>query len=76
MTIRNDAIPAPLNYHGFPKSVCTSINNVICHGIPNDLPLTDGDIINVDVTCIVDGYYGDSSRMYYVGNNIDDTSKN
>ena len=75
MTIRNDAIPAPLNYHGFPKSVCTSINNVICHGIPNDLPLTDGDIINVDVTCIVDGYYGDSSRMYYVGNNIDDTSK-
>ncbi len=62
------AIPAPLNYKGFPKSICTSVNHVVCHGIPNDKPLKDGDIINIDVTVIVDGWYGDTSRMYYVGN--------
>jgi methionyl aminopeptidase len=62
-----DAIPAPLNYHGFPKSICTSVNHVICHGIPNDKPLKDGDIINIDVTVIKDGYHGDTSKMFYVG---------
>lgn len=62
------AIPAPLNYHGFPKSICTSINHVVCHGIPNDKPLRDGDIINVDITVIKDGYYGDTSKMFLIGN--------
>ncbi len=61
------AIPAPLNYHGFPKSICTSINHVICHGIPADKKLKDGDIINIDVTVIKDGYHGDSSVMCTVG---------
>jgi methionyl aminopeptidase len=61
------AIPAPLNYKGFPKSICTSINHVVCHGIPSKKKLKDGDIINIDVTVIVDGWHGDSSRMYYVG---------
>ena len=62
------AIPAPLNYHGFPKSICTSINHVICHGIPNDKHLKKGDIINIDITVIKDEYHGDTSRMFYVGN--------
>jgi methionyl aminopeptidase len=62
-----DAIPAPLNYRGFPKSVCTSINHVICHGIPSDKVLKTGDIINIDVTVIKDGFHGDTSRMFYVG---------
>jgi len=62
-----DAIPAPLNYHGFPKSVCTSVNHVICHGIPGDKKLKDGDIINIDVTVIKDGYHGDTSKMFHVG---------
>jgi methionyl aminopeptidase len=61
------AIPAPLNYHGFPKSVCTSVNHVICHGIPGDKKLKDGDIINIDVTVIKDGYHGDTSKMFQVG---------
>ena len=61
------AIPAPLNYRGFPKSICTSINHVVCHGIPGDRPLKEGDILNIDVTLIVDGWHGDSSRMYGVG---------
>jgi len=61
------AIPAPLNYHGFPKSVCTSVNHVVCHGIPGNKRLVAGDIINVDVTVIKDGWYGDSSRMFIVG---------
>lgn len=61
------AIPAPLNYRGFPKSICTSVNHVICHGIPNEKPLKDGDIINVDVTVIKDGYHGDTSKMFFVG---------
>lgn len=65
--IQHNAIPAPLNYKGFPKSICTSINHVICHGIPGDLKLLDGDIINIDVTVILDGWYGDTSRMYMVG---------
>ncbi|MFT5260725.1 MAG: methionyl aminopeptidase, partial [Gammaproteobacteria bacterium] len=58
------AIPAPLNYHGFPKSICTSVNNVICHGIPADKRLKKGDVINVDITVIKDGYHGDTSRMF------------
>lgn len=61
------AIPACLNYRGFPKSVCTSVNHVICHGIPGEKKLKKGDIINIDVTVIKDGYHGDNSRMYYVG---------
>ncbi len=61
------AIPAPLNYEGFPKSICTSINHVVCHGIPNDKPLQNGDIVNVDVTVIKDGYHGDTSKMFFVG---------
>lgn len=61
------AYPAPLHYRGFPKSICTSINHVVCHGIPNDKPLREGDILNIDITLIVDGWHGDSSRMYYVG---------
>ncbi len=68
MTLAHGAIPAPLNYRGFPKSVCTSINEVICHGIPSpDRMLREGDILNVDVTSILDGYYGDSSRMFLIG---------
>lgn len=61
------AYPAPLNYRGYTHSICTSINHVVCHGIPDDKPLRDGDIVNIDVTLIVDGWHGDSSRMYYVG---------
>lgn len=61
------AIPAPLNYQGFPKSICTSVNHVVCHGIPNDKPLKEGDIINIDVTVIKDGYHGDTSKMFAVG---------
>ncbi len=66
-TIRHNAIPAPLNYHGFPKSVCTSVNHVVCHGIPGDKKLRDGDIINVDVTSIIDGWHGDTSKTFFVG---------
>src|SRR5829696_6448928 len=63
----NKATPAPLYYRGYPKAICTSINHVVCHGIPNEKPLKDGDILNIDVTLIVDGWHGDSSRMYTVG---------
>jgi methionyl aminopeptidase len=66
-TIRRGARPAPLNYHGFPKSVCTSINEVVCHGIPGAQRLKDGDIINVDVTSIYDGFHGDTSATFYIG---------
>ncbi|MGE0763787.1 MAG: type I methionyl aminopeptidase [Bdellovibrionales bacterium] len=62
-----EALPAPLGYHGFPKSICTSVNEVICHGVPDDRPLKDGDIINVDVTCIKDGFFGDTSATFFVG---------
>ena len=68
MIIENNAIPAPLNYKGFPKSICTSVNHVVCHGIPSkDKILQNGDIINVDVTVILDGWHGDSSRMFAAG---------
>ncbi len=61
------AIPAPLNYHGFPKSICTSVNHQVCHGIPSKKVLKNGDIVNIDITVIKDGYHGDSSKMFYVG---------
>lgn len=61
------ATPAPLNYNGFPKSICTSVNHVVCHGIPGPKKLKDGDIINVDITVIKDGYHGDTSKMFVVG---------
>lgn len=66
-TVRHGAVPAPLNYRGFPKSVCVSVNEVICHGIPGDRVLMDGDIVNVDVTSILDGYYADASKTFFVG---------
>ena len=66
-TEENGAISAPLDYHGFPKSICTSVNDVICHGIPNDRPLKDGDIVNLDITVIKDGYHGDTSKMFLIG---------
>lgn len=67
--IKNGAIPAPLNYRGFPKSVCTSKNDIVCHGIPSkDDVLKDGDILNIDVTVILDGFHGDTSRMFFIGN--------
>ncbi len=61
------AIPAPLDYHGFPKSICTSVNHQVCHGIPSEKRLKNGDIVNVDVTVIKDGYHGDTSMMFFVG---------
>ncbi|EEG87811.1 hypothetical protein COPCOM_03728 [Coprococcus comes ATCC 27758] len=67
-TTEHGGIPAPLNYQGFPKSVCTSINNEICHGIPDEnIILEEGDIINVDVSTILDGYFSDASRMFMIG---------
>ena len=62
------SVPANLNYRGFPKTICTSVNHVVCHGIPNDKRLKVGDIVNIDVTVIRDGFHGDTSRMYFVGN--------
>lgn len=61
------AIPAPLNYHGFPKSICTSVNHQVCHGIPSDKKLKKGDVINIDITVIKDDYHGDTSKMFFVG---------
>jgi methionyl aminopeptidase len=66
-TLEHGAIPAPLNYRGYPKSVCISINEVICHGIPGAHCLQDGDIVNIDVTSILDGYYADANKMFFVG---------
>lgn len=68
ITLDIKAIPAPLNYFGFPKSICTSVNDVACHGIPNNYILKSGDTLNIDVTVIKDGWHGDTSRMYIVGN--------
>src|SRR5579862_4111975 len=64
-TTDRGAVSAPLNYRGFPRSICTSVNHVVCHGIPGDRKLADGDIVNIDVTPIVDGWHGDTSRMFY-----------
>lgn len=66
-TVRNGGIPAPLNYRGFPKSVCISVNDVICHGIPGERVLEDGDVVNVDITTILNGYYADANQSYLVG---------
>ncbi|MFP4444796.1 MAG: type I methionyl aminopeptidase [Desulfosudaceae bacterium] len=66
-TVKNGAVPAPLNYRGFPKSVCVSVNEVICHGIPGNRVIEDGDIVNVDVTPILDGYYADVNKTFFVG---------
>ena len=75
-TVSHGAIPAPLNYEGFPKSVCTSINEVVCHGIPSDDEiLEEGDIINVDVSTILDGYYSDASRMFIIGKTTPEKEK-
>jgi methionyl aminopeptidase len=67
-TLSTGAIPAPLGYHGFPKSVCTSINQVVCHGVPDETVLKEGDIINIDVTSKLDGFFGDCSATFFVGN--------
>jgi methionyl aminopeptidase len=73
---KNGAIPATLGYKGYPKSSCISINHVVCHGIPSkDKKLADGDIVNIDVTCILDGWYGDTSRTYLVGNKVSAKAK-
>lgn len=69
---KNGAIPAPLNYQGFPRETCISVNEVICHGIPDEYKLKEGDILNVDVTTILDGYYGDTSTMFCVGSISED----
>lgn len=75
-TVAHGAIPAPLNYEGFPKSVCTSINEVVCHGIPSeDEILEEGDIVNVDVSTILDGYYSDASRMFIIGKTTPEKEK-
>ena len=74
-TVQAGAIPAPLNYRGFPKSVCVSINEVICHGIPSERILEDGDIVNVDITPILDGYYADASKTFFVGTPTRDGEK-
>ena len=75
-TVSHRAIPAPLNYEGFPKSVCTSINEEVCHGIPSeDEILKEGDIINVDVSTILDGYYSDASRMFIIGKTTPEKEK-
>src|SRR5262252_8957086 len=68
--VDHDAIPAPLNYRGFAKSICTSINHVVCHGIPGERRLMEGDILNIDVTVILDGWHGDTSRMFFVGQRV------
>jgi len=67
ITEEQDAIPAPLNYRGFPKSICTSVNHVVCHGIPGEKTLKTGDALNIDITVIKDGFHGDTSRMFFVG---------
>jgi len=67
ITETQNAIPAPLNYRGFPKSICTSLNHVVCHGIPGERILKSGDILNIDVTVIKEGFHGDTSRMFFVG---------
>ncbi len=69
-TVKHGAISAPLNYKGFPKSICTSINHVVCHGIPGPKKLANGDIVNIDVTVIIDGWHGDTSRMFMIGDKV------
>ena len=71
----HNAKPAPLGYHGYPKSICTSVNHCICHGLPDQTVLKNGDAINIDVTCIKDGYHGDTSSMFFVGEVSDNVKK-
>lgn len=73
-TVEHGAYPSPLHYHHFPKSVCTSVNEVVCHGIPDMRELESGDIVNVDVTCLLKGYHGDLNETFTVGD-VDDKSK-
>jgi len=68
--VARGAVPAPLGYRGFPRSICTSVNHVVCHGIPGDKVLANGDIVNIDITVILDGWHGDTSRMFLVGDSI------
>jgi methionyl aminopeptidase len=68
--VDHGAVPAPLNYRGFPRSICTSINHVVCHGIPGDRKLDEGDILNIDITVILDGWHGDTSRMFMLGDKV------
>nr|MBP7291613.1 type I methionyl aminopeptidase [Nannocystaceae bacterium] len=72
--VANGAYPSPLNYKGFPKSICTSINEVVCHGIPGDRVLVDGDIVNLDITTLLDGFHGDTSEMFFVGD-VDESAR-
>lgn len=74
-TLRHGAKSAPLGYHGFPKSICTSVNDVVCHGVPDETVLKDGDIINIDVTPTLNGYFGDSSATFFVGNVSDEAKR-
>lgn len=74
-TIKRGGLPAPLGYHGFPRSCCTSVNDVICHGIPGPYVLLDGDIVNIDVTTIVDGHFGDTNATFLVGNCSDEAQR-
>ncbi|PIE74599.1 MAG: type I methionyl aminopeptidase [Deltaproteobacteria bacterium] len=74
-TVENGAVPAPLNYKGFPKSVCVSVNEVICHGIPGGRVICDGDIVNVDITSILNGFYADANYTYFAGEPSDETRK-
>jgi methionyl aminopeptidase len=74
-TVKNGGIPAPLNYRGFPKSVCVSVNEVICHGIPGERELREGDIVNVDITTILDGYFADANKTFFVGSPGPDARK-
>ena len=67
VTVGNGAYPSPLNYMGFPKSLCTSVNEVVCHGIPDSRPLREGDVVNLDITVRLSGYHGDLNETYYVG---------
>lgn len=74
-TLTHGGTPAPLNYKGFPKSVCTSVNDCLCHGVPNDAVLKDGDLINIDVTTILDGYYADASHTFKVGSTTEEAQR-
>jgi len=74
-TLKRGGIPAPLNYHGFPKSVCTSVNEIVCHGIPGKYVLKEGDIVNIDVTTIIDGHFGDTNATFFVGSCSDEAKK-
>lgn len=75
LIVKRGAYPAPLNYRGFPRSVCTSVNEVVCHGIPGSLILRDGDIVNVDVTTILDGHFGDTNATFFVGEPSDEVRR-